>query len=83
MDDNMKGSTRAFALTKSGIGRAAALELSTLEDLVSVANMRNKQPGANGLRFAEIGSETCLYRGDPELLRLGVALGGTLIDTAE
>ena len=45
--------------------------------------MQTKELGATGLQIPEIGTGTYLYRGSAELLRHGVDLGATLIDTAE
>ena len=45
--------------------------------------MQTKELGATGVQIPEIGTGTYLYHGSAELLRHGVDLGATLIDTAE
>lgn len=45
--------------------------------------MTAKELGDTGLQIPEIGVGTYLYRGGPELLRRGIELGATLVDTAE
>ena len=47
------------------------------------SRLKTKELGATGVQIPEIGTGTYLYRGGPELLRRGVDLGATLIDTAE
>lgn len=45
--------------------------------------MELKQLGATGVKLPEIGLGTWQYRGGPAPLKKGIALGATLIDTAE
>ena len=45
--------------------------------------LKHKQLGQTGVMVPEIGLGTWKYRGGPEPLRRGIALGATLVDTAE
>ena len=45
--------------------------------------MQLRPLGATGVMVPEIGLGTWKYRGGPEPLRRGIALGATLVDTAE
>jgi diketogulonate reductase-like aldo/keto reductase len=45
--------------------------------------LNRKELGQTGMQLPEIGQGTSRYQGGPELLRRGVELGASLIDTAE
>lgn len=58
-------------------------QVRAVHDLPADSQIYSKSLGTSGLKVPEIGIGTYLYRGGSELLRRGIDLGATFIDTAE